>query len=224
MYYIIYKTTCHVNNKIYIGQHKSETLTDSYLGSGALLKYDIKLFGKDKFQRENLFVFETFEEMDKMETSLVDLDFVARDDTYNCRTGGFNINQESDMNPTKAGKLGAKIFKEKLKDPEYYVEWYEKVKISNSQLNKRLEQSKNLKRYIKNNGSWWTGRKHTDESKKKIGDANAKHQKGKTNSNYGNCWIYNENLKENKLVKKNKLNEWLKDGWKKGRKQKEFKD
>lgn len=33
-YYYIYKITCTVNGKIYIGKHKGKSLTDYYLGSG----------------------------------------------------------------------------------------------------------------------------------------------------------------------------------------------
>ena len=43
MYGYIYKTTNTVNNKIYIGQKKSEIfLKESYLGSGKYLKNAIK--------------------------------------------------------------------------------------------------------------------------------------------------------------------------------------
>ena len=42
-----------------------------------------------------------------------------------------------------------------------------------------------------------------------------KHQQGVKNSNYGNMWIYNEQLKISKLIKKNST---IPEGWLKGRK------
>ena len=41
---------------------------------------------------------------------------------------------------------------------------------------------------------------------------------GEKNSQYGTCWIYNSILKENKKIKKEFLNNWIEQGWIKGRK------
>ena len=46
--WIIYKTTCITNNKIYIGQHKTDNINDGYIGSGKLISSAIKKYGKDK--------------------------------------------------------------------------------------------------------------------------------------------------------------------------------
>jgi group I intron endonuclease len=51
----IYKTTCIINNKIYVGKHKCYEKPDkNYLGSGKLLWFAIKKYGKDKFIQEIL--------------------------------------------------------------------------------------------------------------------------------------------------------------------------
>ena len=64
----------------------------------------------------------------------------------------------------------------------------------------------------------WYGRKHKQESKDKIGAANAINQKGKRNNQYGTCWIYNLGLEENKKVPRFELMDWVKQGWTAGRK------
>lgn len=47
----IYKTTCLVNNKVYVGQHKGE-FTTQYLGSGTLFLRAVKKHGRDNFKVE----------------------------------------------------------------------------------------------------------------------------------------------------------------------------
>lgn len=54
---IIYKTTCLINNKTYIGQHRiryASTLDPWYLGSGKALQAALKKYGTENFRREIL--------------------------------------------------------------------------------------------------------------------------------------------------------------------------
>jgi hypothetical protein len=54
-YHFIYKTTCIINNRFYIGIHSTNDLNDGYIGSGKLLRYSIK-----KYKKEN-HIFEILE-------------------------------------------------------------------------------------------------------------------------------------------------------------------
>lgn len=79
--------------------------------------------------------------------------------------------------------------------------------------------SKNDERYL--NGKLThilQGYKHTEEAKQKIAKALKGKGCGINNSQYGTCWIYNTDLKQNKKIKKDNLDEWLLQGWLKGRK------
>jgi hypothetical protein len=62
----------------------------------------------------------------------------------------------------------------------------------------------------------WVGRKHTPETKKKIGETNSIKQNGENNSQYGTCWMHNN--KVNKKIKKSEIEYWINEGWFKGRK------
>lgn len=82
--------------------------------------------------------------------------------------------------------------------------------------------SSNDERYL--NGELvaaWTGKHHSTETKKKQRETfkKIKHQQGIRNSHYGTHWIMKEN--ESKCVKKEELNFYLENGWKRGRKCKE---
>ena len=43
----IYKTTCNVTKRYYIGMHSTTNLEDGYLGSGKRLRYSIRKYGKE---------------------------------------------------------------------------------------------------------------------------------------------------------------------------------
>ena len=51
-YGYIYKTTNLINNKIYIGQHKSTEFDANYMGSGIAIKAAFKKYGKENFKVE----------------------------------------------------------------------------------------------------------------------------------------------------------------------------
>lgn len=103
MKYIVYKTTCKVNNYIYIGVHKTAdpNTFDGYLGCGINIKipytYEhaktkfqqaVKEFGVSQFWRETLAIFDTPEEAYSLEEQLVNENFLAREDVYNMILGG----------------------------------------------------------------------------------------------------------------------------------------
>lgn len=64
------------------------------------------------------------------------------------------------------------------------------------------------------------GVKHSKLTKEKIKISlkHIHHQQGEKNSQYGTCWIHNNN--ENKKIKKEQLEEYISNGWIKGRKMK----
>jgi len=85
--WIIYKTTCITNNKIYIGQHKTDNINDGYIGSGKLISSAIKKYGKDNFKREILEECLTFEDARQKE------EFYIKKFNSTNRDVGYNITQ-----------------------------------------------------------------------------------------------------------------------------------
>jgi hypothetical protein len=108
VYFTVYKTTCLINNKIYIGVHKTKKPYDSYLGSGKLILYAIKKYGKENFTKEILFIFDNKLDMFKKEIELVTEDFCLREDTYNMFPGGSG---GCKLNPEKRKEMGLKNIK-----------------------------------------------------------------------------------------------------------------
>ena len=53
-YHYVYKTTCTITGKWYIGMHSTDSLDDGYLGSGTHLSRSVKKHGKENHLREIL--------------------------------------------------------------------------------------------------------------------------------------------------------------------------
>lgn len=85
--YLVYKTTNIVNGKFYVGVHKTNNINDSYLGSGKLLKYAIRKYGKENFVREVLYVFDSKRDAYLKEQEIVNSVFLIQD-VYNLKKGG----------------------------------------------------------------------------------------------------------------------------------------
>ena len=100
---IVYLTVNTVNQKIYVGVHKTENpyKFDNYWGCGITgttcskflhpktpFQRACKKYGLDAFRRYTLFVFDTYEEALEMEKLIVNEEFVRRKDTYNAMVGG----------------------------------------------------------------------------------------------------------------------------------------
>ena len=202
-HYVIYKITNNVNNKIYIGKHITSNINDNYMGSGYLLRRSIQKYGIQQFKKEILYVFDNEKQMNDMEAEIVTEEFAHRKDTYNMTVGGFGGFKFSNSNGLNNKVRQCYIAGERIKnDKEYALIFSNKIK-------QKLKE-------IGFTGQYFLNKKHTEESKKKIGMANSIKQKGEKNSQYGTCWIMKDN--ENKKVKKGELNNWIQQGWTKGRK------
>lgn len=218
MFYIVYKTTNKLNSKIYVGVHKTNDLDDDYLGSGLHLGRAIEKYGKENFEKEILGVFDKASDMFQMESEIVNEEFVEREDTYNLKLGGNGgwdytnstyKNLYYDNNGVCLnGKNGSL---EKGRETQKILREFDPMWI------KRVSEniSNSLKKYYENGGvNPFKNKKHTEETKRKIGEASSKHQLGSGNSQFGKIWICNIELKKNQKIDQNSA---VPVGWVKGR-------
>jgi hypothetical protein len=73
-----------MNNKHYIGMHKTLDLNDGYMGSGKLIRAAIKKHGSDSFSKEIIHIFDNEKDMRNKEKELV----VLSEMSYNLCDGG----------------------------------------------------------------------------------------------------------------------------------------
>jgi hypothetical protein len=212
MYYTVYKVTNKINNKIYIGCHKTTDINDGYMGSGKHLTYSQNKYGIENFEKEILYVFDNATEMLAKEREIVNEQFVADQNTYNLRQGGQggwdfvnttgkNIYGNNGKTPNVKDNFARGRQTQTVRrqnDPNYAKSINEKI--SNS---------------LKGHEGYFKGKNHTEESKIAIGKNSAIHQKGSSNSQYNTKWIFSLEEKRSMKIKKT---DPLPVGWFEGRK------
>ncbi len=87
-YHIIYKTTCLITKKYYIGMHSTDDLNDGYMGSGKALKYSLKRYGKENHRVEILETVETRDLLSEREKAIVNAKKVKDNKCMNMKPGG----------------------------------------------------------------------------------------------------------------------------------------
>ena len=203
MFYTVYKTTNLINGKFYIGKHQTTDVNDGYMGSGKLLLRAIKKYGEYNFHKEILHICKSEKHMNILEKILVVPDHEIN---YNLCPGGkggwgyLNDSSEKHVERCKKGYKNADLSK------------------YNENRNYSLQSSR-MKQWHKEgrlkSPPSWSGKKHSDDSKKKIGEKNSKYQKGSGNSQFGTMWITNGVL--NKKIKKEEFDFYFEQGYYKGR-------
>lgn len=168
--YYVYLITNLLNGKIYVGARHTKRKSiknDNYWGSGARIKLAIKKYGKENFKKEIIAVFDNECDMYSLEESIVNVEFLQRDDVYNIAIGG-NIFTEGGKSAT--GRIYIKNEKLKLN----------KLVFPNSEECKELlKNGWEIGRYITDThiksirethlgNKIWEGRHHTDETKAKM--------------------------------------------------------
>lgn len=201
----LYKTTCLITNRYYIGMHSTSNLEDGYMGSGKKLTYSIRKYGKENHVKEILEFFDTREELTKRETEVVNSDLIKEVNCMNLVIGGGGF--MLDDYHYKCSKSGGNIHKQKmLDDPEYRGIVIERLRnnMKKSHMNGKIKYDT------------FKGKTHSEETKQKMSNSNKGMRTGKKNSQYGTCWITKDGV--NKKIKKENLDDHLNDGWSKGRK------
>ena len=196
-YHFTYKTTNLINGRYYLGMHSTNHLKDGYMGSGKRLYYELNKYGRDNFKFEILEQFKYREELVQAEIILITEQDLKNPNCLNSKPGGTGglSSEEHKQKFISAGVNSRKIYRQ---NPEW-VTWHShQIKLGQER--------------VKYTHSTFTGKKHKDSTKKKIGETNSNKQKGENNSQYGSCWITNEN--ENRKIKKG---DDIPYGWRIGR-------
>ena len=200
----LYKTTCVVTGRWYIGMHSTSNINDGYIGSGKILRYSIRKYGKENHIKEILEFFENRELLIEAEIKAVTADIIFDDNCMNLAEGGGGGYGAKFLTKEQLIK-GAEVTNEKHKDK--LVDWRSKGGRINFEKN-----GNNLEGNIFD----WKGKNHSDKTKQFMSEKRKGTGAGETNSQFGTCWITKDGV--NKKIKKEDLEPYLTKGWLKGRK------
>ena len=210
-YHFIYKTTNLLNEKFYVGMHSTDDLEDGYIGSGKRLGYSVRKYGLEIHKLEILEFLTSREELKKREAEVVNEELLTDPLCMNLKFGG-----EGGWDHTKNMDLKSRNancnqrFVARFEDDKEFRE------IFTSTGSKNLELGRINKKEIHGNNNFWSGKSHKDLTKNKISKSMSSAVKGEANSQFGTCWICSD--EEAKKIKKEELQTWLDQGWRKGRK------
>jgi len=176
--------------------HSTSNLEDGYIGSGKRLWYSIKKYGRENFKLEILEFLTDRNSLKEREKQIVNSDLLKEELCMNLMEGGEGgfCGKEGQVKWSSAGGKSA----------------LGKSKPSSSLNMKKLHKEGKIK--IPD----WTGKFHSEESLNKMKISKQGHGIGEGNSQYGTVWI-NKDL-ESKKIKKENLEEFIKNGWSRGRK------
>lgn len=214
-YHYIYKTTCLITNKYYIGMHSTDNLDDGYVGSGKHLWYSINKHGLENHQTEILEFLPTRKKLKQREAELINEELLNDSMCMNLALGGQGGNGSKFLTKeqlSRGGKRAMETIKRlRQTDPEYATK---NSKAIREAYYKAIKEGRRIPKQWGN----WNGKSHSEETKRKIGEASSKHQSGSNNSQFGTCWIFNDETKQSIKIKKDELQSYLDQGWSKGRK------
>ncbi len=204
----IYKTTCNVTGRWYIGMHSTTKLEDGYMGSGKILRYSIRKYGVENHTKEILEFFETREELIFREQEIVTKELISDGKCMNLREGGTGgwVSKEVQL---KCSKAGGDTTSQKIKNDDVFRLKFSSI-ISDTLKNQYKNKIRNGFSGVRFNET------HSEETKQKMSEKRKGLGTGETNSQYGTCWITKDGV--NKKIKKEDLETYLNDGWVKGRK------
>lgn len=204
MYGYIYLTTNLINGKKYIGRRTSKKfLGEQYLGSGTHIKNAIQKYGKENFSVELLEMCDSWEQLVDRETyHIIKNDAVNSDLYYNMSYGGPNEGFTKDGNNIAKSEYARKINSEKHKGKKRSKEFCE------HQRQLHLGKPSGMK-----------GHKHSDETKKLIGERSTINNLNRDKQIYINL---SNKVKGNKMMNKdgkcirvypNEFETYLSAGW-----------
>jgi len=202
----LYQITNIINNKIYIGVHKTDNMDDGYMGSGKIINYAIKKYGIENFKKDILGFYNTYEDALTGEEEIVTDEFLLREDVYNLRRGGTGGFDYINKNGLAANTEHAKLANIASRSPESRIKRNKTFKDINHQQKDKNSQY----------GKYWISNPKTKEIKRvDTNDIPPGWVSGKKGKLITTCWV--NNGIEERIIPLKEKEYYIENGYSRGR-------
>lgn len=209
-YHYIYKTTCKITGKFYVGMHSTDDLDDGYLGSGKILGYSRHKYGDENHVREIVEMLPSREALKAREKEIVNEELLADPLNINLKYGGDggwdHLDKAVILKNTAKATLG---FSKKFQSDEHFRNRFRQT------LTERVHKRRDDGETFFPGSSKFLGKTHTEDARKRISAAAKVNQRGERNSQFGTCWVTNGSAKK---IRIDDLDYHLSIGYRRGRK------
>lgn len=225
-YHVIYKTTCLVTGRYYIGMHSTDNLADGYIGSGKRLWQSIQKHGAAQHVCEILEHLPSRETLRLREAELVNSALLEDKQCMNIALGGTGSWDHCNATLTheqrfNLGKAAAKRVAELLKDPAFKASMSKAISVGARTFwsSKAATTSKTM--LANATSSYWKSNRTSIIETVKAGWTSDKRKlrseqvAGSRNPAYGKCWVKLDN--QTKLISLSEVENYLSLGWVRGR-------
>jgi len=194
--------------------HSTSNLEDGYMGGGKRIKNSIRKHGKEAHKKEIIEFLENREDLINKEIELVNEVMMKDPMCMNLVLGGkggipyfWNDQQRNNFFKRGAIATNAKI----KKSPD---SWKKSCIENPKKISKGLKERYSSGEIVPG----FKNKKHSDRTISLMIEKKRGYGIGSTNSQFGKKWIYNDALKKSMIIDTGKIEDFLLNGWRIGRK------
>jgi hypothetical protein len=142
-YHIIYKTTCTITGKFYLGMHSTDNLNDGYLGSGSILSRSIKKYGRENHTCEVIELLQDRKSLSLREEQIITPELRLNKMCMNIRSGGTGNQPGKALKAETREKMSASL---KKMWADLLASGYQRPSQTSEHIEKRVAKIRDVKR------------------------------------------------------------------------------
>ena len=199
--------------------HSTDDLEDGYVGSGKRLWYSINKYGLENHKCEILEFLDSREDLKKREAEVVNEELLSDALCMNLKFGGEggweHQNSNSELQRSKGFRGNETMVKRHEANGEWSKEFRNKISAANKE---QWVNGVRVPSSVEHLAKMTTlAQSDSAKAKRKETFKATGQLQGEKNPMFNKCWVFNRDLKENKVINKIELDTYLANGWERGK-------